>query len=213
MPLIAFAYAAFVVGLLAGFGGMAWIAVVMGTCAALRGLLAHRIQPVALALMLAGGALIGLTSTRPQRHRVAEKTDRHSVLGTMHHRASRSIETLFGNDAPMAKALLIADQHEIPPETRDRYARSGMVHMLSISGLHVAIVAGAMMLLLQAAHLSRNAASLIGVLLTILYVAVIGAPPPAVRSATMLAVIAASRATQRPRVITRCFGPLASAVR
>src|SRR5678815_3395115 len=76
--------------------------------------------------------------------------------------------------------------------------RSGMVHMLSISGLHVAIVAGAMMLVLQAAHLSRGTASLIGVMLTILYVAVIGAPPPAVRSATMLAVIAASRWMQRP---------------
>lgn len=198
MPLIALAYAAFVAGLLAGFGGIAWIAVVMGICAGLRGLLARKVQSVALALMLASGALIGLTSTRPQRQRLTEKTDSHSVLRAMRDGASRSIERLFRKDAPMAKALLIADQHEISPETRDRYARSGMVHMLSISGLHVAIVAGAMMLVLQAAHLSRGAASLIGVLLTILYVAVIGAPPPAVRSATMLAVVAASRATQRP---------------
>ena len=61
-----------------------------------------------------------------------------------------------------------------------------MVHMLSMSGLHVAIVAGSMMLVLQAMHLSRGAASLVGVVLTFIYVAVIGAPAPAVRSATML---------------------------
>ena len=71
-------------------------------------------------------------------------------------RASYSIDRLFRDDAPMAKALLIADQHEIPPEVRDRYARSGMVHMLSISGLHVAIVAGAMMMVFRQLTCSRE---------------------------------------------------------
>ncbi|MEO8576652.1 MAG: ComEC/Rec2 family competence protein, partial [Gemmatimonadales bacterium] len=98
----------------------------------------------------------------------------------------------------MARALLIADQQQIPPEMRDRYARAGMVHMLSISGLHVAIVAGAVMLLLQAARIPRSYASMLGVGITAAYVAVIGAPAPAVRSAVMLAMVAASRATQRP---------------
>jgi competence protein ComEC len=116
----------------------------------------------------------------------------------MHRRASRSIDRVFGADAPMAKALLIADQHEIPLEMRDRYARAGMVHMLSISGLHVAIIAGAILLLLEAMRVPRRIASAIGVALTALYVAIIGAPPPAVRSAGMLAMVAASNLTQRP---------------
>ena len=116
----------------------------------------------------------------------------------MHLSASKSIDRVFGTDAPMAKALLIADQHEIPIEMRDRYARAGMVHMLSISGLHVAIIAGAMLLLLEAMHIPRGIASVIGVVLTAFYVAIIGAPPPAVRSAGMLAMVTASRLTQRP---------------
>lgn len=98
----------------------------------------------------------------------------------------------------MARALLIADQHRIPPEMRDRYARAGMVHMLSISGLHVAIIAGAVVLLLEAVRLPRTAASLLAVAITAVYVAIIGAPAPAVRSAVMLGGVAASRATQRP---------------
>ena len=121
-----------------------------------------------------------------------------AALEKMHDRASKSIERIFGDDAPMAKALLIADQHEIPLEMRDRYARAGMVHMLSISGLHVAIIAGAMLLLLEAMHIPRGIASVVGVALTAVYVAIIGAPPPAVRSAGMLAMVTASRLTQRP---------------
>ena len=70
--------------------------------------------------------------------------------------------------------------------------------MLSISGLHVAIVAGAVVLLLQAARIPKGYAALLGVGITAFYVAVIGAPAPAVRSAVMLAMVAASRATQRP---------------
>jgi competence protein ComEC len=98
----------------------------------------------------------------------------------------------------MARALLIADQHRIPPEMRDRYAKAGMVHMLSISGLHVAIVAGAVMMLFQALRLSQRAASILAVMTTMIYVAIIGAPPPALRSGVMLGMVAASRALNRP---------------
>jgi competence protein ComEC len=178
---------------------MAWLPVVIGICAAFYGIVRRRVQLLGLALMLVSGALIAVSSAQPERRGARHESGKHDgVLNRMHDRASRSIDRIFRADAPMAKALLIADQHEIPPETRDRYAKSGMVHMLSISGLHVAIVAGAMMLVLEALHLSRGVASLIGVFLTVVYVAVIGAPPPAVRSATMLGVVAASRAMQRP---------------
>jgi competence protein ComEC len=98
----------------------------------------------------------------------------------------------------MARALLIADQHRIAPEMRDRYARAGMIHMLSISGLHVAIIAGAVAVLLEAVRMNRTRAAIASVIVTCAYVAMIGAPPPALRSAVMLAGVAASRLTQRP---------------
>jgi competence protein ComEC len=167
-------------------------------------LLQRRLKPAALGLVLIAGALISLTSAKPRSLHPKRAADsettpvRKTFFERAQLRASHSIEQLFGSDAPMAKALLIADQHQIPPEMRDRYARSGMVHMLSISGLHVAIVAGTVLLVMQAVRIPRNLASLLGVLLTAFYVAVIGAPPPAVRSAVMLGAVAASRATQRP---------------
>ena len=203
MPLIALAYASFAAGLVVGFAGYAWIGIAAGIFAVVSSCVTRRMRAAALALVLIGGALISLTAEKPSHGRQArpsevEQSAAPGILARAQSRASRTIDDLFGEDAPMARALLIADQHRIPPEMRDRYARAGMVHMLSISGLHVAIVAGTVILLLQAARVQRMTATLLGVALTAFYVAVIGAPAPAVRSAVMLAMVAASRVTQRP---------------
>ncbi|MFN0097321.1 MAG: ComEC/Rec2 family competence protein, partial [Gemmatimonadaceae bacterium] len=111
---------------------------------------------------------------------------------------ARSLDRTFGTDAPMVRALLIADTRGLSPELRERYADAGLVHMLSISGLHVAIVGGALLLLLQSARLPANMAAIAAVATTALYVLAIGAPPPALRSATLFAATTLTRLIQRP---------------
>lgn len=39
------------------------------------------------------------------------------------------------------RALVLGDQREIPRDVRDAYARTGTAHVLSVSGLHIALVA------------------------------------------------------------------------
>src|SRR5208282_4932361 len=41
--------------------------------------------------------------------------------------AGARIDTLFGGDAPLVRALLIADTRSIPPEMRDRFAAAGLI--------------------------------------------------------------------------------------
>jgi competence protein ComEC len=113
-------------------------------------------------------------------------------------RAGRAIDATFAADAPLARALLIADTRTLDAGIRSRYADAGIVHLLSVSGLHVAIIAGAVELLLSAARASRAASTWFALLITAVYVIVIGAPAPAVRSAVMLGASAVSRLTQRP---------------
>ena len=108
------------------------------------------------------------------------------------------IDTLFRADAPLVRALLIADERAVDPAVRDRFAVSGIVHMLSISGLHVAIIAMAVELLCRAARLRPATASIATLAITAAYVAVIGLPAPAVRSGIMLGVRAICRLVQRP---------------
>ncbi|HEY9449442.1 MAG TPA: ComEC/Rec2 family competence protein, partial [Gemmatimonadaceae bacterium] len=123
---------------------------------------------------------------------------RRSRLLALRSWAGTRIDTIFRADAPLVRALLIADTRSVDPALRDRYAAAGIVHMLSISGLHVAIIAAAMELLFVAARLPRRAALGTALVITAAYVAVIGAPPPALRASVMLGVVTLSRMMQRP---------------
>ncbi len=132
------------------------------------------------------------------RDALVRGASRPRTLGALRARAGERIDTLFGADAPIVRALVIADMAAIPAEQRDRFARAGLVHMLSVSGLHVAIIALALELLGGVLRLPPPAARLLTLLVLTLYVAGIGAPPPAVRAAVMLVLIMASRTFQRP---------------
>jgi len=113
-------------------------------------------------------------------------------------RATQAIDRVFPADAPLARALLVADTRDLSAEIRDRYAAAGLAHMLSISGLHVGIIAVALEILFQLLHLARRTATIAAIVAVAVYVALIGAPEAAVRSAAMLAALGASRLLQRP---------------
>jgi competence protein ComEC len=176
------------------------MAVVAAAIALAAALFRARADHSALALVFAAAVIIAAATPPPERPTVHLKNRQPptDVLSRVRARAARSIDRTFGEDAPLARALLIADQHQIPTEMRDRYAGAGLIHMLSISGLHVAVIAAAMELLFQVARVSRRASLLGAFIATGVYVAVIGAPPPALRSAAMLGVSMASRLSQRP---------------
>jgi competence protein ComEC len=70
--------------------------------------------------------------------------------------------------------------------------------MLSVSGLHVGIVAVALQMLLVAMRLPHDVARGATIAAVGCYVLLIGAPPAGVRAAVMLALVALSRIAQRP---------------
>jgi competence protein ComEC len=203
VPLIAWAVLSYALGLLAGFSDTppAFVAAV-AAAAAVAGLL-HARQGTAIRTTVIACTLIcatGLFVARDSAPAPVAVFDHKPVtaLERWREHAGESIDTLFGADAPLVRALLIADTRTLPSEVRDRFAAAGLVHILSISGLHVAIIAEAMLLILQALRLPRGYARWGAFGLTALYVAAIGAPPPALRSAAMLGVATVSRATGRP---------------
>lgn len=108
------------------------------------------------------------------------------------------IDALYGADAPLARALLLADADDVDRAVRDRFADAGIIHMLSVSGLHVGIIAGAVRAMAVAARAGALAADVASLGVTLAFVLFIGAPPPAVRSAGMLVLGVAARLRQRP---------------
>jgi competence protein ComEC len=146
---------------------------------------------------LHGRASVDERTVLVQQGRV-ERLHADAPLPRFRARSAARIDRLFGDDAPMVRALVVADMSGIPPDARDRYADAGLVHMLSVSGLHVGIIALALQLLGAALRLPRGPTSVVTLVLLAAYVAAIGAPAPAVRAAVMLGVLLGTRLRQRP---------------
>jgi competence protein ComEC len=268
MPLVTAAYLCLCAGLLAGFAGGAWLALVVAGAGALVGLARGDARAGALALVVAAAALAARDTVRrdatchadaarrtvwrvvldeaagprgiargevrdvpcPMRATVVVRAGRAAAgdvvlargeatvtgdrvllrdaavvptgdrawLPALRARTGALIDRRFGRDSALVRALVIADARALDPEVRDRYAASGLVHALSVSGLHVAIVAEALALLLRALRASPRGAAAGAVCAVALYVALIGCPAPAVRAGGMLALDAVARALQRP---------------
>lgn len=123
---------------------------------------------------------------------------RTEVLRSWRGRAGEALDSLFGPRAALARALLIADQDGIDMAVRNRFADAGLVHILSISGLHVALIAGALTVVASALRLPPAGAAWGSLLVVLLYVLMLGAPAPAARSAIMLATATLVSRVQRP---------------
>ena len=122
--------------------------------------------------------------------------------------AERRITELFGPArAPLAAALTLGTGDLLDQEVRQRFAHAGLAHILAISGLHVGILAAALLLVLRAARLGSDAARLAATALVAGYVGLLGWPPPAVRALGLIALWCWARVRQRPVVP---YAPLAA---
>ena len=108
--------------------------------------------------------------------------------------ASRS---LYGARAPLVDALMLGRRGGIDPELQDRFAQSGLVHLLSISGFHVGLIGAWIFLLARLCRARRETALVIAALASTAYVAFLGWPAPATRAAALALVVARCRVGQR----------------
>ena len=149
-------------------------------------------------VMIARGDVVSTTRGLLIQHADLRVVRGPSLLARWRNAAGAGIDRTFRSDAPLVRALLIADRHDLEPELRDQFAAAGLAHVLAIAGLHVGIIALAIEIALQLIGVPRQRAAIFTIAAVILYVAVIGAPVPAVRSAAMLTVLLTTRIAQRP---------------
>ena len=117
--------------------------------------------------------------------------------GALRDRIAARSARLFGSRAPLVDALVIARTAELDPELRERYARSGLAHILSISGLHVGFIAAWLGLLLRGLGLGPRARFGAATTLIAAYCWLLGLPAPATRAAVMLALDGLAHLRQR----------------
>src|SRR6267143_152725 len=110
--------------------------------------------------------------------------------------AAKSVE-LFGARAPIVNALVFAPNARLDSDIRERYVRSGLAHLLSISGLHVGFLAAWLALILGKLPLAARARFAATAVLLLAYLWLLGFPAPAVRAGAMLALAELARLRER----------------
>lgn len=95
--------------------------------------------------------------------------------------------------ASIYTSMLLGEKSRLGDEQKQRYLRSGTMHLFAISGLHVMAIAGFLEVLLALCRLPRTWRAIVGLLLLTLYVFVTGAPPSAMRALLMVYAFWSSR--------------------
>ena len=92
------------------------------------------------------------------------------------------------SEALIAQTMTLGANLRLPREELDRYADAGIIHVLSISGLHVGIVTGLLIWFLAWAGVRLRVRALLLIPALLFYLFLVGAPPPAVRACVMACV-------------------------
>lgn len=106
------------------------------------------------------------------------------------------IERLYGARAPLVEALVLGRRDDMAPEVRRTFIAAGLAHLLAISGLHVGMLFGWLLITLRLLGAGRWSPA-VGAVLVWGYVALLGFPAPATRAAAFLTVHAVARLRQR----------------
>ena len=107
----------------------------------------------------------------------------------------RAADALFGDSAGIARGMLFGDRDDVHYLTFLAYRRSGLLHLLTVSGLHVGVVCGAALQLIRGRR--KWLRFLLSALLLGLFCLLTGLSPSSLRAAVMLLVVRFSRLLDR----------------
>lgn len=136
--------------------------------------------------------------------------------------AERIRTSLSGTAAEIAIALVAGDRSAIPPQVEESMRVSGLTHILSISGLHMALVAGTLFALVRAGLALlpwlalrlpiKSIAAVVALCGSAVYLTLSGNDTPAQRSFVMTALVLGGVLAGRPALTLRTVGVAAVAV-
>lgn len=89
------------------------------------------------------------------------------------------------NTAVILKAMLLGDKGELDAEIKELYKRNGIIHILSISGLHISILGVSLYKLLRKLYVPIVPAGLVSMLLMYSYGTMVGAGTSSLRAIIM----------------------------
>ncbi|MEG2915079.1 MAG: ComEC/Rec2 family competence protein [Oscillospiraceae bacterium] len=95
---------------------------------------------------------------------------------------------VIGDEFVLASAMITGDRDKLDRELVGYLSRSGVMHMVAVSGMHMAIVANLIKLVFSALRMNKRLSSLLTIPFIWLFGAVCGYSPSVLRSAIMLSI-------------------------
>lgn len=114
-------------------------------------------------------------------------------------------ESLPPAESGIAAALLLGDNAAMDRDEWDVFVRTGVVHVLAISGQHLVVLAIALWFVLQVCGVRRRHGAWVVMAVMIGYALLTGARPSAVRAAIMVSVICGGIILRRPVIPANAF--------
>lgn len=95
--------------------------------------------------------------------------------------------------------MLLGEKTYIPPELKDVFIESGIMHILAVSGLHVGIIAAAIFIFLNSLRIPKRVKLITVVLILIMYAFITGFRPSVVRATIMFSLLVVGKLINRNR--------------
>ena len=134
------------------------------------------------------------------------------VIMNLRAAALERLERLHQGDAystGMMQAILIGSSFQLQRVWTEQFRATGTFHAIVISGTHIAVLSGFLMLLLRLCFVPARIANLVTLASTWLYTLVTGWQPPCVRSAAGFTLFMLGRAFYRERRIMNLLAAVA----
>lgn len=100
--------------------------------------------------------------------------------------------------AGLLRAMMLGETHELSEEQHELFRKSGTMHLFAISGLNIAVIAGALLMLLAPLRRWPLVRFAVGAALLWLFVDITGAAPSAVRAFVMAVFLQAAFVLRLP---------------
>ncbi|MFQ5631897.1 MAG: DNA internalization-related competence protein ComEC/Rec2, partial [bacterium] len=120
-------------------------------------------------------------------------------INTIHKAVGQGLDKVFDSKAAaVLRGLLLGDHSEIDPAITEDFARSGVIHILAVSGLHVGFVIVICIMIGWLFRLKERDLVILTFCVIWIYAVITGVKPPVVRASVMASVFMIGRYRDKP---------------